>query len=107
MGEPVTVLEKPSSTPGVIRYELNRVLTGTAHLKYRSIADAQGVRPPDRLARTLFEHGGIDSIHMNGNIVTVYLADASPPKGIKELIEKMYVFYLPGVVPELPEGVTL
>ncbi len=107
MGEPVTVIEKQSSTPGVIRYELNRVLTGTEHLKYRSIADAQGVRPPDRLARALFENGGIESIHMNGNIVTVYMADGSPPKGIKKLIEDMYVFYMPGVVPELPEGVTL
>lgn len=107
MGQPVTVIEKQLSEPGVMRYELNRVLTGTEHVRYNSIADAQGVRPPDRLARMLFEHGGIKAIHMNANVVTVYLADGSPPKGIKELIEDMYVFYKPGVVPELPEGVEL
>ncbi len=31
MGQPVTVIEKPSSHPGVVRYETNRVLTGMGH----------------------------------------------------------------------------
>ena len=37
MGQPVTVIEKPSSHPGVVRYETNRALTGMGHEVYRSL----------------------------------------------------------------------
>lgn len=105
MGQPVTVIEKPMSTPGVVRYEINRSITGTGHELYRSADDAQDERPPDRLARLLFERGGIDAVHVNSNVITVYLADGSPPTGIKELIEELFIYYREGVVPQMPEGV--
>ena len=41
---------------------------------------------------------------MNGNVVTVQLADASPPSGIKEIIEEMFIYYGPGVEVVIPEG---
>ena len=56
MGQPVTVIEKPSSHPGVVRYETNRVLTGMGHEVFRSEADVQADRPADRVARALFQH---------------------------------------------------
>jgi hypothetical protein len=104
MGQPVTVIEKPSSTPGVVRYEINRTITGMGHETYRSAADAVRDTPADRLARQLFERGGIATVHMNSNVITVHLLDASPPNGIKELIEGMYIYYGPGVEVVIPEG---
>lgn len=104
MGQPVTVIEKQSSTPGVVRYETNRPLTGTGHEGYWSRDDAVGAKWSAELARRLFDRGGIASIHMNANIVTVHLADASPPTGIKEIIEQMFIFYGPGVEVVIPEG---
>ena len=104
MGQPVTVIEKPSVRPGLIRYETNRVLTGTGHEYFRSLDDAQGDTPAASLARRLFERGGIEAVHLNGNIVTVHLADGAPPTGIKQMVEEMYLYYRDGVVPEMPEG---
>lgn len=104
MGQPVTVIEKPSTTPGVVRYEINRALTGMGHEIYRSADDAVGARPADELARRLFARGGIATVHINSNVITVHLADASPPSGIKEIIEGLYTFYTEGVVPVVPEG---
>src|SRR6266851_2286902 len=97
MGQPVTVIEKPSSTPGVVRYEINRTITGTGHEVYRSAADAAGDRPSDPLARKLFEHGGIQSVHVYGNVITVHLAADGSSAGIKEVIENLYIFYTEGV----------
>jgi hypothetical protein len=104
MGQRITVIEKPSSTPGVLRYELNRNLSGMGHKIYRSLDDATHPSPADELARRLFERGGVASVHVYGNIVTVNLADGRPPQGIKELIEELYVYYGPGVEVVMPEG---
>jgi hypothetical protein len=103
MGQPVTVIERPSSRPGVVRYETNRVLSGMGHELFRSADDAQGGSPSDLLARRLFERGGIDAVHVNANIVTVHLADGSPPAGIKDLIEDLYTYYREGVEVVVPE----
>jgi hypothetical protein len=104
MGQPVTVIEKPSARPGVVRYETNRVLSGMGHEYFRSADDAQGDTPSDRLAERLFERGGIDALHVNANVITVHLSDGSPPAGIKELIEDLYTYYREGVEVVIPEG---
>ncbi|MCU0271217.1 MAG: hypothetical protein MUF83_21615 [Acidimicrobiales bacterium] len=106
MGQPVTVIEKPSSRQGVVRFETNRVLTGMGHEYYTSAGDAVADRPPDRLARRLFEQHRITAVHVNGNVVTVHLAAGTDASGIKETIEDLYTFYREGVVPEVPTGVT-
>ena len=36
MGQPITVVAKPSSRSGVVRYETNRALTGMGHERYRA-----------------------------------------------------------------------
>ncbi|MEZ5142309.1 MAG: hypothetical protein R2726_07280 [Acidimicrobiales bacterium] len=104
MGQPVTVIEKPSSLPGVLRFETNRTLTGMGHELFRSADDATGATPADELARRLFARGGIASVHVYANIITVQLADGAPPQGIKEIVEDLYTYYRDGVVPTLPEG---
>jgi hypothetical protein len=105
MGQPVTVLEKPSATPGVVRYEINRSITGMGIERYASSDDIVDDRPPDRLARTLFEHGGVDSVTVNSNMITVQLAPTGSSAGLRELIEEMFLYYREGVEVVIPDGV--
>jgi hypothetical protein len=101
MGQPITVIEKPSKRTGIVRFELNRVLTGMGHEDYRSAADATGHRPPDQLAARLFEHASVKSVHIYGNEVTVELLPWKSAQGLKESIEGLYTHYLPGVQPSV------
>jgi len=105
MGQPITVVEKRTSKPWVVRFELNRSLTGMAHEHYRSAADATGPRPPDELARRLLARGGIDSVHMFSNVVDVELARgaSSDELGLRAIIEGLYTHYTEGVQPSIVE----
>ena len=102
MGQPITVTEKPSSQPGVVRFELNRSLTGMGHERYRSAADATGDRPPDVLARRLFEHGGIDAVHVYSNMVTIDLSKGSTGRDLGDVIRDLFIHYTEGVQPSIP-----
>ncbi len=102
MGQPISVVEKPSSKPGVVRLEINRSLTGMGHERYRSPEDAAGERPPDVLARRLFERGGVASVHIYSNMITVELAEGGSGEGLRELIEDLFIHYREGVQPSLP-----
>ena len=99
MGQPVSVIEKPSQVGGRVRFELNRVLTGTGHEIYRPDRLVEGRRPSDELARRLFDRGGIEVVHMNGSVVTVTPERGVATDGIREIIESLYTFYTPGVEP--------
>ena len=100
MGQPVAVVEKPMSDPDTVRFELNRSLTGMGHETYRAADEIPGERPPDVLARRLLERGGIEVVHIYSNIVTLKLAPGASPDGIRDIIEKLYIHYLPGVEPQ-------
>ena len=102
MGQPVVVVEKPSAKPGVVRFEINRSLTGMGHERYHSVADATSDRPPDVLARRIFEHGGVAAVHVYSNMITVELTDDGTSKGLKELIEELFIHYREGVQPSIP-----
>ena len=102
MGQPITVVEKRSPKPGLVRFEINRSLTGMGHERYRSAEDAAGDRPPDVLARRLFEHGGVASVHVYSNVITVELAEGGSAEGMRELIEELFIHYREGVQPSLP-----
>jgi hypothetical protein len=102
MGQPITVVQKPSSTPGVERFEINRSITGMGHEHYSSQDKVTGDRPPDELARRLFERGGVDGVHINSNVITIDMAKGSTTAGLGELIEELFIYYRPGVeVPTL------
>ncbi len=103
MGQPVTVIEKPSSRAGVVRFEINRTLTGMGHERYLAGNPVEGDRPPDELARRLFERGGIDGIHINSNVITVDLARGADTAGLTEIISDLYTYYRPGVRVPTPE----
>ena len=74
MGQPITVVEKPSSRAGIVRFEINRSITGMGHERFRADDVILGVEPAHELARRLFQRGGISGIHINSNMITVELA---------------------------------
>jgi hypothetical protein len=102
MGQPVAVVQKPTRTPGIVRFEINRSLTGMGHERYRSAADATGDRPPDVVARLLFERGGVDGVHIFSNEITVDLSKGASADGIEELLRELFIHYRPGVTTSLP-----
>ena len=61
MGQLVAVTEKPTSSQGTVRYELNRALTGMGHEYFTSPAEASGPRPAAELARRLFATEQVDA----------------------------------------------
>lgn len=99
MGQLVTVIEKPSSRPGIVRYVLNRALSGMGHERFEPGTDIDGDRPVDELARRLIANGNTKSVAINGNVVTVILTQ-NDSSGLKEIIEDLYTYYVPGV--EIP-----
>lgn len=99
MGQLVAVTEKPSSTPGVVRFEINRTLSGQGHERFRSIVDAYGNTPSDELARRLFATGQVASVHIYANIITVDLAKGHDSEGLSDLVRDMYTYWKPGVEP--------
>ncbi|MCB1283238.1 MAG: hypothetical protein M9952_02900 [Microthrixaceae bacterium] len=103
MGQPVSVIESKSKAGGAVRYETNRMLTGTGHERYVAGQEILGNRPADVLARRIFERGGVDAVHVNGSVITIDPAKGSDTVGVKELIEDLYTYYRPGVaVPAFP-----
>ena len=100
MGQPITVVEKPSSRAGIVRYETNRTLTGMGHERYQAGDEILGAAPADELARRLFDRGGITGVHVNGNVVTVELAEAeaeAEAEGIDQVIASLYLYWVEGV----------
>lgn len=102
MGQPIVVVQKPSSTKRVLRFEINRSLTGMGHEPYASAAAAKGDRPPDIVARRLFEHGGVKAVHVFSNMITVELVGSGTGEGLRELIEQLFIHYREGVQPSIP-----
>jgi hypothetical protein len=95
MGQPINVVEKPSSTPGIARFETNRSLTGMGHERYRSLDDILAERPVDVLARRLFETGGVTEVHANGSVITVHLSEGWSGARLLDVIRGLYIFYPP------------
>lgn len=106
MGQPINVVEKPSSTPGIARFETNRSLTGMGHESYRSADDVLDDRPVDVLARRLFESGGVTEVHANGSVVTVHLTEGWTGSRLLDVIRGLYIFYPPAANGQeaAPEG---
>ena len=106
MGQPISVTRKPSTRPGVVRFEINRSLTGMGHERYRSPADVAGDRPPDHLARRLFEVGGnaIQAIHVYSNVITIEVGGSLSDRDLEameEAIRSLYIHYKDGVTPSV------
>jgi len=101
MGQPVTVVRKPSSTPGVVRFETNRTLTGMGKEIYRSPDDIIRERPPDVLARRLFDHGGVEAVTVYGGVVTLQVTASVDVDELEKIVSGLYTFYQPGDPPQM------
>jgi hypothetical protein len=95
MGQPINVVEKPSSTPGLARFEINRSLTGMGHERYASVEDILDDRPVDELARRLFDSGGVTQVHANGSVIIVHLAEGWTGAQLLDVIRGLYIYYPP------------
>ena len=95
MGQPVTVIQKSVTKPGVLRFEINRSITGMDHERYSQDQEILGTRPPDELAKALFNLGGIEKIHMNSNVITIDQSKGQiSPAQIVKTITEMFTYYL-------------
>lgn len=99
MGQLVDVIEKPSSTRGVIRFEINRTLSGMGHERFRSVDDAFGDTSSDELARRLFATGQVDALHVYANMITVDLVKGTDSSGLADIVRDLYTYWRPGVEP--------
>ena len=95
MGQPITVTVRAGTRPEVRFFEANRSLTGMAIETYASPAAAVGDRPPDVLARRLFDLGAT-RVTVYSNVVTVEAPawawpDLEPE--ITHTIEHLFEFY--------------
>jgi len=99
MGQPVSVVEKSSSLPGVVRFEANRALTGQGHERFTSPADAVGQRSAAELARRLFATGRVDAVHVYSNVVTVNLHRGHTSAGLHDIVRDLYQYWKPGMQP--------
>ncbi|HEX6238541.1 MAG TPA: hypothetical protein VFZ68_15175 [Acidimicrobiales bacterium] len=95
MGQPITVVEKPSRIPGVVRFETNRSFTGMGHERFDSPDEILADRPVDELARRLFATGAVRAVHTGGSVVTVELADGASSDGLADVIRGLYIYYPP------------
>ncbi len=93
MGQPITVVEKQSSNPAVLRFETNRPLSGMAHERYTEPPSDLLVRPVDELARRLFAAGGVESVHINSNVVTVGLGGGRTGAGLADIVRSLFRHY--------------
>jgi hypothetical protein len=95
MGQPINVVEKPSPTPGIARFEINRSLTGMGHERYASADQIIDNRAVDELARRLFATGGVTWVHVNSSIITVALADGWAGEQLLDVMRGLYIYYPP------------
>lgn len=100
MGQPVTVLVKPSARPGVVRFEINRSLTSMAGERYAQGDEIDGDRPADEVARRLLAESGVEAVHVSGNVITVEVARAGADAGLREIIEDLFLYYGDGTAAE-------
>jgi hypothetical protein len=101
MGQPVTVITKRTGKPNVVRFETNRALTGMAGEAYVAGAEIQDDRPPDVLAKRLFDHGGVKRVHVAANVITLEVEDPARVDEYVEILEDLYTYWQEGMVPEV------
>jgi len=94
MGQPITVIEKAStSNPAILRLETNRPLSGMGHERYHSPPGELLQRPVDELARRLFAAGGVEGVHINGSVVTVTLRGGQTGAGLADIVRQLFLHY--------------
>jgi hypothetical protein len=105
MGQPVTVVQKPTSRADVVRFEINRAITGMDPHRYIAGQEVEGHRPPDELARRLLARPGVEGVHVFGNVITVDLgAGVVVGDELADEIASLFTYYREGVEPAGPDA---
>ncbi len=87
-----------------MRFETNRSFTGMGHERYLVGEPIYRDRPPDDIARRLFDSGKVAEVHVYAQAVTIKLADGASADGLREILEDLHTFYRPGVAVPTPES---
>lgn len=77
MGQPVKFLSTSSPRSGIVRFELNRTVTGMGHERYRADEEIIGTRFVDELAKRLLALNKFTDVHIYGSVVTAVLKSNS------------------------------
>ncbi len=95
MGQPITVTSRVGSAASVRIFDCNRSLTGMAIESYASVDETGAGRPPDVLARRLFDLGATRvTVYSSG--VTVEAPEAAwggLESAVTETIEHLFGYY--------------
>jgi len=101
MGQPITVTVRAGVRSDVKHFDLNRSLTGMQTHRYLAGQEVAGPKPPDELARRLFELG-VSAVTIYSSVVTVVApAEQWPslqPK-VEDTIEKLFIYSRDGQLP--------
>jgi len=110
MGQAIVVTARPGARPGVVMFECNRSLTGMQTERYRSVDDTARNRPPDVLARQLFDLGATH-VTIYSNVVVVGATEedwaaefedgTNFEQSVIEAITNLFIYYRPGLLPSL------
>ena len=95
MGQPITVTARPGASPSIRLFDLNRSLTGMEIERYHTVEDTKGDRPPDVLARRLFDLGATQ-VTIYSSAVTVQAPPERWPElepKVTETIEHLFGYY--------------
>ncbi|MCU1426735.1 MAG: hypothetical protein JWL83_735 [Actinomycetia bacterium] len=95
MGQPITVTARAGARPDVRMFDLNRSLTGMALEVYPERGPVVGDRPPDVLARRLFDLGA-KRVSVYSNVVTVVAEPEVWPElepKIVHALEHLFEYY--------------
>ena len=95
MGQTITVTSRQGSRPEVRFFDTNRSLTGMEIERYAGPQDVHWQRPPDVLAKRLFELGA-QAVAIYSNVVTVEApVDAWPvlEGQVEHIITHLFHYY--------------
>lgn len=95
MGQEIVLTARRGSSPRVVIFDCNRSITGMAIEQYAALDDTQGGRPPDVLARRLFDLGA-ERVTVYSNVVVVEAPEERwtelEPKA-QHVIEHLFGYY--------------
>ena len=105
MGQPITVTVRPGVRNDVRHFELNRSLTGMQTYRYLAGQEIAGTKPPDELARRLFDLG-VSAVTIYSSVVTVVAPAeqwSSLEAQVTDTIINLFIFYRDGQLPAAPK----
>jgi hypothetical protein len=95
MGQEITVTARAGAAPTVRIFDCNRSITGMAIESYSSLEETAGARPPDVLARRLFDLGAT-RVTVYSSAVTVEAPEDRWPNlagEVEQAIQNLFGYY--------------